>query len=264
MEVQHMSNVITTETRGHVRLIGLSRAAKRNAFDVAMLHDLAQAVTAADEDPEVRVMVLFAHGDHFTAGLDLAQVGPRVVQGESIWPPGAIEPWELAGRRRTKPLVIAVQGRCLTLGIELLLAADIAVAADDTRFAQIEIKRGIFPFGGATIRFAQRAGWGNAMRWLLTADEFSAAEAYRIGLVQEVAPRGEELARAVAIAETIARQAPLGVAATLRNARVAVEEGHAAAVAQMVPEIQALMKSDDAREGLMSFIERREGRFTGK
>jgi enoyl-CoA hydratase len=259
-----MSDVITIETRGHVRLIGLDRVAKRNAFDVAMLHGLARALTDADDDAGVRASVLFAHGDHFTAGLDLGQVAPLIVDGKSLFPANTVEPWDLHGRRRVKPLVLAVQGRCLTLGIELVLAADITVAADDVRFAQIEIKRGIFPFGGATIRFLQRAGWGDAMRWLLTGDEFGAEEARRIGLVQEVAPRGEELLRAVAIAETIARQAPLGVLATLRSARTAAEQGYDAAVAGLRPEIEALMKTDDAREGLMSFLERREGRFTGK
>jgi enoyl-CoA hydratase/carnithine racemase len=259
-----MDNVITTETRGHVRLIGLNRVAKRNAFDVAMLHGLARAITEAEDDREVRASVLFAHGDHFTSGLDLAQVAPLVMKGEPLFPPDTIQPWELTGRARLKPLVMAVQGRCLTLGIELLLAADITVAAEDARFAQIEIKRGIFPFGGATIRFAQRAGWGNAMRWLLTGDEFGAVEALRIGLVAEVTPRGQELPRATAIAETIARQAPLAVAATLRNARLAVEQGFDAAVAQLMPETQLLMKTEDAREGLMSFLERREGQFSGR
>lgn len=114
---------------------------------------------------------------------------------------------------------MAVQGLCFTLGIELILAADIAVAAEGTRFAQIEIKRGIFPFGGATLRFHQRAGWGNAMRWLLTGDEFDAREAWRMGLVQEVVEPGRQHERALAIAETVARQAPLGVQATLASAR---------------------------------------------
>jgi enoyl-CoA hydratase len=259
-----MSEVITHETRGNVRLIGLNRVAKRNAFDVAMLHGLANALTDADADPEIRASVLFAHGDHFTAGLDLAQVAPLVAAGQPFFPDGAVEPWGLHGRIREKPLVMAVQGRCLTLGIELILAADITVAADDTRFAQIEIKRGIFPFGGATIRFVQAAGWGNAMRWLLTGDELDAAEAHRIGLVQEVAPRGQELGRAVAIAETIARQAPLAVRATLRSARKAVVMGQDAAARELRSEVEALMKTDDAREGLMSFIERREARFSGK
>ena len=86
----------------------------------------------------------------------------------------AIDPLGIHGKMRSKPTVVAVHGRCLTVGIELCLAQDITVAADDTKFAQIEIKRGIFPFGGATIRWVQRSGWGNAMRWLLTGDELDA------------------------------------------------------------------------------------------
>src|SRR5688500_14553435 len=258
------SDVITYETRERVARIGLNRAAKRNAFDLTMLRDLAQAVTDADADPEVRASVIFAHGDHFTGGLDLASVAPAIAAGKNLYPEGLLDPWGLHGPERKKPLVMAVQGRCLTLGIELILAADITVAADDTRFAQIEIKRGIFPFGGATIRFVAAAGWGNAMRWLLTGDEFDAREAHRMGLVQEVVARGEELARATAIAETIARQAPLGVAATLRSARKTLVEGPVAAAAALLPETLHLMKTDDAREGMMSFLERRDGRFTGK
>ena len=92
-------------------------------------------------------------------------------------------------RKRTKPLVVAVNGKCLTVGIELILAADICIAAEDATFAQIEIKRGIFPFGGATLRFPERAGWGNAMRWLLTGDEFDAKEAFRIGLRRKLSKR---------------------------------------------------------------------------
>jgi enoyl-CoA hydratase len=255
---------ITYEKRGHVALVGLDRVAKRNAFDLAMLRGLAEALERAERDADVRASVLFAHGDHFTAGLDLGDVAPHVASGQPLFPEGLVDPWGLYGRAREKPLVMAVQGRCLTLGIELILAADITVAADDARFAQIEIKRGIFPFGGATIRFVQVAGWGNAMRWLLTADELDAAEAHRIGLVQEVAPRGQELGRAVALAETIARQAPLGVRATLRSARRAVVDGPAAAAGELHGQIRELMATDDAREGMMSFLERREGRFQGR
>src|SRR5262249_8248687 len=154
--------------------------------------------------------------------------------------------------------------RCLTLGIELVLAQDITVAAADTRFAQIEIKRGIFPFGGATLRWVQTSGWGNAMRYLLTGDEFGAEEALRIGLVQEVVPVGRQLERAVELAETVAAQAPLGVRATLASARRTLEEGMAPAARALLPEIVRLMATDDAREGLMSFLERRTARFTGK
>ena len=175
-------------------------------------------------------------------------------------------PWRTYGRAVSKPIVVAVHGLCLTLGIELLLAADVRVAADDARFAQVEIKRGIFPFGGGCARWVSTCGWGNAMRYLLTGDELDAREAERIGLVQEVVPGGAAavLERALALAGTIAAQAPLGVQATLASARLATAAGEQAAARELLPTLQRLMGSDDAREGLLSFMERRAARFTGR
>ncbi|GGQ92276.1 hypothetical protein GCM10008957_00230 [Deinococcus ruber] len=163
-------------------------------------------------------------------------------------------------------MVGAVHGKCLTLGIELLLALDIRVAASDATFAQIEVQRGIFPFGGATLRFPQVAGWGNAMRYLLTGDEFGAHEALRLGLVQEVVETGQELNRAIELAERVAAQAPLGIQATLASARLAAEGGEhfRAAADQLMPEVMRLFATDDAREGLQSFQERRPATFSGK
>ncbi|HEX9035739.1 MAG TPA: crotonase/enoyl-CoA hydratase family protein [Ktedonobacterales bacterium] len=259
------SGSVTRERRGHLFLIGLNRPAKRNAFDPAMLNELALAYGELERDDEARCGVLFAHGDHFTAGLDLAQVAPVLLQHQTIpIPEGGLDPWGLQGPRLTKPLVCAIQGRCLTLGIELALASDIRVASADARFAQIEIRRGIYPFGGATIRFARETGWGNAMRYLLTGDEFGADEALRIGLVQEVTPTGQQVERAIALAETVAAQAPLGVRATIASARLAQEDSEAAAIARLTLDLLRLMRSDDAREGLQSFIERRDANFTGR
>jgi enoyl-CoA hydratase len=171
------------ERRGHVLLIGLDRAAKRNAFDLALWNDLCRAYAELDRDPELRVGVLHAHGDHFTGGLDLPQWAPVFSSGKFQIPDGGLDPLGLQSRTR-KPIICAVQGICLTIGIELMLATDIRIAAASTRFGQIEIKRGIYPVGGATLRFPREVGWANAMRWLLTGDEFDAAEAHRIGLVQ--------------------------------------------------------------------------------
>jgi enoyl-CoA hydratase len=253
---------ITTERRGHLLLIGFNRASKMNAFDSQMLGMLAEAFAELENDPELRCGVIFAHGPHFTAGLDLADVAPRMADGSLDLRNVPIDPWGVHGKRRGKPTVVAVQGRCLTLGIELCLAQDVCVAASDARFAQIEIKRGIFPFGGATFRLVQTAGWGNAMRWLLTGDEFDAQEAHRIGLIQEVVEPGRQLERAIAIAETIAAQAPLGVQATIASARSAVEQE--AAARALLPEITRLMASEDAREGLQSCLERRAAHFRGR
>ena len=254
---------ISTERREHVFLIGLDRAAKMNALDMRMLGELSAAYTEYDDDDALRCAVVFAHGDHFTAGLDLANVGPAMARGQAAWPDEAVNPWGTNGRRRTKPVVCAIHGRCLTAGIELLLASDIRVAAEGARFGQIEVLRGIFPFGGATVRWPRLTGWGNAMRYLLTGETLDAAEALRIGLVQEVVPPDALFERALALAGQVAKAAPLGVRATLKSAWQAQDEGDAAAYAGLDPQMQALFSSEDAQEGVMSFLERREARFKG-
>ncbi len=256
---------ISVEQRGHILLIGLNRPAKRNAFDIQMLNELADAYTRLENSDDIRCAVLFAHGEMFTAGLDLANVAPEVLKSNGVlkFDADSIDPLNLYSER-TKPVVVAVNGKCLTVGIELILAADICVAAENATFAQIEIKRGIFPFGGATLRFPERSGWGNAMRWLLTGDEFDANEALRIGLVQEVVENEKVLDKAVEIAERIAKQAPLGVYATIKSARKLQKEGFEAAKNDLQPQILELFKSADAKEGVQSFIERRDGNFSGK
>jgi enoyl-CoA hydratase/carnithine racemase len=207
--------------------------------------------------------VLFAHGDHFTAGLDLAQFSPVFASGKWTQTEGGLDPLGLEGPRLRKPMISAVQGVCFTIGIELILATDVRVAASDVRFGQIEVKRGIYPVGGATMRFPQQVGWGNAMRWLLTGDEFGAEEARRIGFVQEITEPGRQVERAIALAEVIAAQAPLGVRATLSSARLAMEQGEAAAAKRLLPDLQPILTSDDAHEGLASFLERRAAKFRG-
>ncbi len=258
--------MLSLERRGTVLLIGLDRVAKRNAFDLALYSQLALALGQLERDPELRCGVLFAHGEHFTGGIDLPQWLPHFRDGHTPpLPDDGLDPLGLdAARTRSKPLVMAVQGICYTIGIELLLAADIRIAADTTRFAQIEVKRGIYPIGGATVRFAQEVGWGNAMRWLLTGDTFDAHEALRMGLVQQVVTAGAVIETAFAIAWTIADQAPLAVRATLSAARLTREAAETRAIPRLMPDMLPLLDTDDAREGLAAFLERRPGRFTGR
>lgn len=258
-----MAEHITVERRGHVLLIGINRPDKRNAFTVEMFSDLGRAYGELERDDELRCAVLYAHGAHFTGGLDLAAWTPVFAGGSFPKPEGAIDPLGLDGAPVSKPVVCAVQGICFTIGIELLLATDIRVAARDTRFGQIEIRRGIYPVGGATIRLPREIGWGNAMRWLLTADEFSAEEAHRVGLIQDLVEPGQQLARAVEHAEKIAAQAPLGVRATLASSRLALAAAERVASARLLPDLAPLLTSADAAEGLASFLERRAARFTG-
>jgi enoyl-CoA hydratase/carnithine racemase len=260
-----MNERITVTRDGPLVFVGINRPEKRNAFDLELLEQLAAAYERLATDDELRVGVLFAHGAHFSAGLDLAAVapvvaerGPKALAGASRY-----DPFGVWAEQVPKPVVMAVQGIAYTVSIELALASDIVIAADDVRFRQLEVGRGIVPFGGATFRAPAQLGWGNAMRFLLTAEEFGAAEALRIGLVQEVVPAGKQLERASAIAALVAKQAPLGVRATLANARVSRADP-TKAPSHIADQLPMLLASDDAREGLQSFLERREARFSGR
>lgn len=256
---------VTVDLDGHVLLIGVNRPDKRNAWDLDTIAAVGEAYDRLGSDDAVRVGVVYGHGSHFSAGLDLAEVAPAIASGGPgvLGGKGNFDPYGIWGPPVPKPVVMAVQGIAFTLSIELALASDIVVCADDVRFRQLEIGRGIMPFGGATIRAARQLGWGNAMRWLLTAEEFGAAEALRIGLVQEVVPAGAQLSRAVELAQLIARQAPLGVAGTLSNARLAVTS-QAEAVEHLRGILPGILASEDAAEGVASFVERRDAEFTGR
>src|SRR3954451_19497746 len=169
------------------------------------MDELGAALTRLDDVPELFVGVLTFAGAHTTAGLEMPLFfGPDAEPGP---PAEAVDPFGLQ-RRLTKPLVTAVQGITFTIGIEIALAGDIVVAASDTRFCQLEPKRGLAPLGGATVRYVQRAGWGNAMYHLLRADEFGADEARRIGLVQEVVDPGQQIERAIALAREMLQCSP--------------------------------------------------------
>lgn len=255
---------IACDAEGHVFTMRIARSEKRNAFSLAMMQQLAAAYQRLEGDPDLRVGLLCAEGDHFSAGLQLDQFQDLLREGRHLTPAGLIDPFDLFPPLRSKPVVVAMQGICFTVAIELALAADIVVASEDCRFGQIEVRRGIFANHGVTLRLAERAGWGGAMRYLLTGDEFDARTAYRMGLVQEVAPPGRQYEVALEIAARIARQAPLAVQATIRNARKAIREGLAAATLDLGPEQQRLLQSQDAGEGLASFMERRTATFNGR
>lgn len=255
-----MTERITVETRDHLLLIGLNRADKMNAADEQLLRELALAYGELDSNPELRVGVVFAHGDHFTAGLDLNDIGPKLQAGQlELVPAGGLDPWGIASKQVSKPVVMAIQGTCFTLGVELALASDIVVAAENARFAQLEVARGIMPFGGATLRFGRLAGHANAMRYLLTADDFDAATAYRLGLVTEVVPVGEQLERAIELAQKIAAQAPLAVQATLASARANPETERA----NLMPRLGALLATQDVQRGMVAFMTKQPAKFEG-
>ena len=252
---------ITTETKGHVLLIGLNRPDKINAADEQMLHELSLAYGQLENDHELRVGLVFAHGDHFTAGLDLNDVGPKLAAGKlQVVPEGGLDPWGMSTKQVSKPVVMATQGTCFTLGVELALASDVVIAASNSKFAQLEVSRGIMPFGGGTIRFPQVAGHANAMRYLLTGDTFDAAQAHEMGVVTEVCVPGQEFEIALEVANTIANQAPLAVQATLASARAVDPEQEKK---QVFSRLGALMQTRDVQRGMEAFMTKQPAKFEG-
>lgn len=253
---------VWSERHGHVLKIIIDNPAKKNAFLPRMMEEMSASLTELDRDPDLWVGVITAEGPNFTAGLDMPRFFGPTATPPNI-PPGNIDPFGLRNSCR-KPVVTAVQGICFTIGIEMALAGEIVIAAADTRFCQMEAKRGIAPLGGAHFRYVSRAGWGNAMYHLMLCDEFSAGEAHRIGLVQEVTPVGQQIERAMQVAQTIASNAPLGVQVTKEAGRLFTEAGEQAAIAALPMIRQRVMNSADAAEGIRSFVERRAAKFEGR
>ena len=189
-----MADEVTIEEDGPLLFIGINRPDAHNLWNLEVIQAVCRACKRLADAEHLRVGVIFGHGRHFTAGLDLASVSPLIATGDvsALFPEDGLDPWNFFGEPCPKPIVVAVHGACNTLGIELALASQLAVAAEGTRFAQLEVARGIFPLGGATFRLPARLG-AAGMRYLLTAERFDADAALRAGLVNEVVPEGQHL-----------------------------------------------------------------------
>lgn len=258
-------SVVTVDREGHLLMIGVNRPEAYNLWDLEVIQEVSRAYKELGDDPDLRVGVLYGHGKRFTAGLDLPSVAPAIASGDvsAVIPADGYDPWNFLGEPCPKPVVIAAHRTCNTLGIELMLAAEVAIAAEGTRFAQLEVARGIFPFGGATFRLPVRLGPAG-MQLLLTAEQFDAETAFRLGLISEVTPPGSHLDRAMEIAGTIASNAPLAVQAALASARAAEKAAREATSVVLFESLERIVTSADAMEGMAAMMERRDPVFRGE
>ncbi|MDX1957743.1 MAG: crotonase/enoyl-CoA hydratase family protein [Leptospiraceae bacterium] len=255
---------IKTHSEDHIFIISFNRAEESNSFNSQMLLEFSEALTQFEEGPNFRCAVVHANGKHFTIGLELNEVTEWMQKHGGIkYPSNNVDPFSMTGRKRTKPIVTAIHGFCFTLGIEFALTTEIRLCTKSTRFSQMEVARGIAPFGGATFRMIEQFGYGNAMKLLLTGEPFSSEEAYRVGLVQEIVDSKELLNRAKELANTIANNAPLGIQACLQNSRTYIEKGESEAALEIQNQALNLMNTKDAKEGVLSFVEKRKAKFNG-
>ncbi len=256
---------LSTQIDGHLLIITIDRRDKLNAITPEILDAMSQAYQELEDNIDLWAAVLTFAGEHTTAGLELTRFFGEGSNYYETLDPEDTRPDAFALRRRCKkPVVMAVQGITYTVAIEMLLVADIVIAADDCRFRQLEAKRGLAVLGGGHARYVQRAGWGNAMYHLLRADEFNAERALQIGFVQEVVPAGEQIKRAIEIGHEICESAPLACQEMKRAALVLLDQGESASLNEVDRMREVTGNSEDAKEGIASFVERREAQFSGR
>lgn len=257
---------VTIERRGQIVLIGINRPDVRNRLDPDTIEALGRAYFDFNRDSSLRAAVLFGYGASFCRGLDV-EAFKEVASGKRalLNGDGFIDPYARKQPALTKPLVVAVHGDTWNGGHELFLAADVRVAAENTEFGQDENLHGRFPGGGATVRFPREAGWGNAMRYILTGEHWTAQQAYRMGLVQEVSPTPESaLDRAITIAERIATNGPLGVQRSLASAHSAIDSAEAETLSKVAQQNRSLYKTRDFQEGRDAEAEGRPPVYLGR
>jgi enoyl-CoA hydratase/carnithine racemase len=256
--------IIIERVDGHILMVGIESGSSENRITVSMFEAIGRAYNELETDPGLRVAVLWAKNADFCGGLHLQDWGNRLATGPLSFNGNFINPVGTVGNLRTKPVIVAAQGLTAMLGNELFLAADIRVAANNARFHQGEAARALYPAGGGTIRLVEEIGWGRAMRYMMTGDEWTADEALAMGLAQFVTPVGQQVDKAVEVARKVAACAPLGIQSILKSQHVLRRQGLQAAYDSLLPQFGALFRTQDFRERQVAYRENRAPNYVGR
>jgi enoyl-CoA hydratase len=244
-----------------IALVRLNRPKQLNALNGQVMDALCEALEALDRDEAIRVMVVTGNEKAFAAGADIgemAEAGPM-----DMLRTNRIAQWDRV-RRISKPVIAAVAGWCLGGGCELAMTLDIVIAAESAKFGQPEIKIGIMPGAGGTQRLPRAVGKSKAMEMILTGEPISAAEAERIGLVSRVVPNEVLETDALDLAAEIAKRAPLALRLAKESVNAAYEMSLTDGLAHERRLFYLLFSSEDQKEGMAAFLEKREPDFTGR
>jgi enoyl-CoA hydratase len=255
--------VVRVERDGAVAILTVDRPEKRNALSAAVRAELIAALDALRDEAEVRVLVVTGEGEKaFVAGADIGEFAERtpleqraVMTGRRVFDEIAAYP---------KPVIAMINGFALGGGCELALACDLRIAADTAKLGQPEINLGIIPGGGGTQRLPRVVGTGQAMRLVLTGEIIGAAEALRIGLVDVVHPAAELRERTLEVARGMATKSAVALQMAKSAIRAAAEMPMAAGLAYETELFATCFASDDKREGVAAFLEKRPASFTGR
>jgi enoyl-CoA hydratase/carnithine racemase len=249
----------------HVLTITLNRPDRLNAISGPMLSALSSTLQQANVDPEVRAVVLTGAGRGFCSGLDLKEqgsgngVGTRGYQLFDLHnsPPIVIN-------RMDKPLICALNGAAAGYGMDMALGCDIRIASENAKLGAVFAKRGVLPESGGCWYLPRLIGWAKAAEVAFLGDVLDAKRSFELGLVNKVVPHDDLMTEAMAVARKIANNAPLSVQSTKRMMRLGQDETFEAAVDHIFLQLLPLFQSDDFKEGLSAFAERREPSFKGR
>ncbi|MER7465931.1 crotonase/enoyl-CoA hydratase family protein [Streptomyces sp. NPDC097981] len=253
---------LTVERHGATLVLTMNRPEAKNALSLPLLVGLYDGWLEADADDTIRSVVLTGAGGDFCAGMDLKALAGKGLAGDRYRDRLKADPdlhWKamLRHHRPRKPVIAAVEGYCVAGGTEILQGTDIRVAGEGATFGLFEVKRGLFPIGGSTVRLPRQIPRTHALEMLLTGRPYSAQDAARIGLVGQVVPEGAALAKALEIAEQVNACGPLAVeavkASVYATAEMTETEGLAAELVRGWP----VFDTADAKEGARAFAEKR-------
>jgi enoyl-CoA hydratase len=254
---------VLTEVAGRVATVTINRPEKRNALNEETRSGIIAALDTLERDPAVRVVIVTGAGDKaFIAGADIAEFeGKAPVDQFRV-----MSEWSVyqAADRFPKPIIAAINGFCLGGGCEFAMACDIRIAADTARLGQPEINLGIIPGGGGTQRLPRLVGLGNAFRLLYSGDLIDAAEALRIGLVDQVVPAAELMTQTRALAERIAAKSPVALSLMKEAVRASVRSPLEEGLRQEITLFGLAFSSEDRKEGVAAFLAKRTPEFTGR
>jgi enoyl-CoA hydratase len=249
---------------GHegVALVTIDRPDALNALSFALLAELADALEILDTDGRTRAAIIRGAGERaFAAGADIVELADQTP--ERLRAEGQFGSWERIGAIGI-PLIAAVRGFALGGGCELAMTCDMIIAGEDARFGQPEIKIGVMPGAGGTQRLTRAIGVARAMELVLTGRMIDASEAFAAGLVTMVAPPADVLSSALKLADTIASMPPLAVRAAKRSVLAAAELPLSAGLRAEREAFFDLFATDDQREGMRAFQEKRAPTWTGR
>lgn len=256
--------MLEISTQGAARVIRINRQEKRNALTFGMMDDVADAVRDADDDPAVRSAIITGGDAMFSSGGDLREAldlrAPSDVRR-------ALDAWQRmngAIESAAKPVIAAIEGSCLTGGCELALACDVRIAGEGATFGITSSKIGTVPGAGGTQRLPRLVGVAHALYLMLAANPIDAREALRIGLVNAVVPTGQALANALSLAETFSQRAPMSLSLIKRAVRVGMQADLATGLELEHALVQVAYSTDDRREGVAAFLEKRQPVFRGQ